>query len=76
MASISTKEENGEEMIDLTDLVKAYDMLKESKNAGLSTGEAVIMISYIVKDLLIVGGILGTIIWFRKTRNIGNTDEK
>ena len=53
-------------MIDLTDLVEAYTMLKESKDAGLSTGEVIIMISYIIKDLLIVGGILGTIIWFRK----------
>ncbi len=55
-------------MIDLTDLIEAYGMLKESKDAGLSTGEAIIMMSYIVKDLLIVGGILGTIIWFRKNK--------
>ena len=53
-------------MIDFTDLIEAYTMLKESKDAGLSTSEAIIMISYIIKDLLIVGGILGTIIWFRK----------
>jgi len=57
-------------MIDFTDLVEAYNMLKESKAAELSTKETIIMISYIIKDLLIVGGILGTIIWFRKNKKV------
>ena len=52
----------------LTDLVEAIGLLKEAKSAGLSVWEAVIMILFIVKDLLIVGGILGTIIWFKKNK--------
>ena len=55
-------------MLSLTDLIEAFSMLKESRNSGLSTLEAIIMISYNIKDLLIVGGILGTIIWFKKNR--------
>jgi hypothetical protein len=53
----------------LTDLVEAINMIKSAKSAGLSGWEAIVMIMFIVKDLLIIGGILGTIIWFIKKRN-------
>ena len=52
----------------LTDLIEALGMLKEAKNAGLSMWEAIIIILFILKDLLIVGGILGTIVWLWKHR--------
>ena len=54
----------------LTDLIEAIGMLKEAKAAGLSMWEAIIIILFILKDLLIVGGILGTIVWLWKNRNI------
>ena len=53
----------------LTDLVEAINMIKSAKSADLSGWEAIVMIMFIVKDLLIIGGILGTIIWFVKKRN-------
>ena len=54
----------------LTDLIEAISMLKEAKSAGLSMWEAIILILFILKDLLIVGGILGTIVWLWKNRKI------
>ena len=54
----------------LTDLIEAIGILKEAKSAGLSMWEAMIIILFILKDLLIVGGILGTIIWLWKNRNM------
>ena len=63
-------------MISFTDLIEAYGMLKESKSAGLSPLEATVMISYIVKDLLIVGGILGVVIWLIKRKGETNGNNK
>ncbi len=54
----------------LTDFIEAIGMLKEAKSAGLSMWEAVIVILFILKDLIIVGGILGTIVWLWKNRNV------
>ena len=54
----------------LTDLIEAIGMLKEAKSAGLSMWEAITLILFVIKDIAIVGGILGTIIWFRKNRNV------
>ena len=50
----------------LTDIIKAYQMLQTSKAAGLDFWEGLILILFILKDILIVGGILGTIIWYVK----------
>ena len=61
-------------MISLTDLIEAFNMLKESKNSGLSSLEAIVMISYIIKDLLIVGGILAVIVWFKKQTSKGESN--
>jgi hypothetical protein len=53
----------------LTDILKAYEMLMTSKSAGLSFWEGLMLFLFILKDLLIVGGILGVIVWYIKYRN-------
>ena len=52
-------------MISFTDIIEAFNMVNEAKNSGLSGLEATVLILYIVKDLLIVSAVLGTIIWFK-----------
>ena len=52
-----------------TDLIEGLALLKEARSSGLSVWEAVIMILFVLKDIVIVGGILGTIIWYVKGRN-------
>ena len=52
----------------LTDILKAYDMLQTSKSAGLDFWEGLILILFILKDIAIVGGILGTIVWYIKRK--------
>ena len=54
----------------LTDLVEAIGMLKDAKNSGLQMWEAITLFAFILKDLLIVGGILGTIVWLWKNRHV------
>ena len=60
----------------LTDLVEAIGMLKDAKNSGLQMWEAITLFAFILKDVLIVGGILGTIIWYVKRRDtpVDSTD--
>ena len=58
------------QLAQFSDLIKAYEMLVTAKSSGLDLWEAIIMILFILKDIVIVGGILGTIIWFRKNRNV------
>ena len=52
-----------------SDIITAYEMLVTAKSSGLSVWEAVVMILFILKDIAIVGGILGTIIWYVKRKN-------
>ena len=52
-----------------TDLIEGLALLKEARSSGLSVWEAVIMILFVLKDIAIVGGILGTIIWYIKGRD-------
>ena len=52
-----------------TDLIEGLNLLKEARSSGLSVWEAVVMILFILKDIAIVGGILGTIIWYVKRKN-------
>ena len=52
-----------------TDLIEGLNLLKEARSSGLSVWEAVVMILFILKDIAIVGGILGTIIWYIKGRD-------
>ena len=49
-----------------SDIITAYEMLVTAKSSGLDMWEAIIMILFILKDIVIVGGILGTIIWYVK----------
>jgi|TARA_Y100000310_G_scaffold114226_1_gene112731 hypothetical protein len=55
-------------MVSFTDMVEAFNMLKESKNSGLTPLEATVMISYVLKDLLIVAAILRVVIWFKQIK--------
>ena len=55
-----------------TDLIEGLPLLKEARSSGLSVWEAVIMILFVLKDIAIVGGILGTIIWYVKGKNASN----
>ena len=52
-----------------TDLIEGLALLKEARSSGLSVWEAVVMMLFIVKDIAIFGGILGTIIWYIKGRD-------
>ena len=52
-----------------SDIITAYEMLVTAKSSGLDMWEAIIMILFILKDIVIVGGILGTIIWYIKGRD-------
>ena len=49
-----------------TDLIEGINLLREARSSGLSVWEAIVMILFILKDIAIVGGILGTIIWYVK----------
>ena len=53
----------------ITDILKAYDMIVTAKSSGLDFWEGFILILFILKDIAIVGGILGTFIWYVKGRD-------
>ena len=53
----------------LTDLIKAYEMIITAKSSGLDFWEGLILVLFILKDIAIVGGILGTFIWYVKGRD-------
>ena len=57
------------QLAQFTDLIEGLALLKEAKSSGLSVWEAVVMILFILKDIAIVGGILGTIILYIKGRD-------
>ena len=57
------------ELAQLTDIIKAYDMIVTAKSSGLDFWEGFILILFILKDIAIVGGILGTIIWYVRGRD-------
>ena len=52
----------------LTDIIGAYQKIKTAKTAGLDLWEGIILILFILKDIAIVGGILGTIVWYIKRK--------
>ena len=52
-----------------TDLIEGINLLREARSSGLDVWEAIVMILFILKDIVIVGGILGTIIWYIKGRD-------
>ena len=53
-----------------SDIITAYEMLVTAKSSGLDLWEAIIMILFILKDIVIVGGILGTIIWYVRRKDV------
>ena len=53
-----------------TDIIGAYEKIKVAKTAGLDFWEGFILILFILKDLLIVGGILAIIVWYLKEKKI------
>ena len=53
----------------LTDIIGAYEKIKTAKSAGLDLWEGIILALFILKDIAIVGGILGTIIWYIKRKD-------
>ncbi len=55
-----------------TDLIEGINLLREARSSGLSVWEAVVMVLFILKDIAIVGGILGTFIWYIKGKNVNN----
>ena len=54
------------QLAQFSDMIKAYEMIMTAKSSGLDFWEGFILILFILKDILIVGGILGTIIWYIK----------
>ena len=56
------------QLAQITDLIKAYEMIITAKSSGLDFWEGFILILFILKDIAIVGGILGTIIWYIKEK--------
>ena len=57
------------QLAQFSDLIKAYEMIITAKSGGLEFWEGLILILFILKDIVIVGGILGTIIWYIKGRD-------
>ena len=47
-----------------SDIVRAYEMIVTAKSSGLDLWEGIMLALFILKDVAIVGGILGTIIWY------------
>ena len=57
------------QLAQFSDIVKAYEMIVTAKTAGLDFWEGVMLALFILKDVAIVGGILGTFIWYVKGRD-------
>ena len=51
------------QLAQLTDIIGAYQKIQTAKSAGLDLWEGIILILFILKDIAIVGDILGTIVW-------------
>ena len=57
------------QLAQFSDIIKAYEMIITAKSAGLEFWEGVMLALFILKDIVIVGGILGTIIWYVKRKD-------
>ena len=53
-----------------SDIIKAYEMVVTAKSSGLDFWECIMLALFILKDIAIVGGILGTIIWYIKRKDV------
>ena len=54
------------QLAQFSDLIKAYEMVITAKSSGLDLWEGIMLALFILKDIAIVGGILGTFIWYVK----------
>ena len=52
-----------------TDLIEGLALLKEARSSGLDLWEGIMLALFILKDIVIVGGILGTIIWYVRRKD-------
>ena len=52
-----------------SDLIKAYEMIITAKSSGLDLWEGIMLALFILKDVAIVGSILGTFIWYVRRRD-------
>ena len=57
------------QLAQFSDLIKAYEMVVTAKSSGLDLWEGIMLALFILKDIAIVGGILGTFIWYVKRKN-------
>ena len=57
------------QLAQFSDLIKAYEMVITAKSSGLDLWEGIMLALFILKDIAIVGGILGTFIWYVKGKN-------
>ena len=55
-----------------TDLIEGLALLREARSSGLDVWEGIIMILFILKDIAIVGGILGVIVWYIRNKEIND----
>jgi len=56
------------QLAQFSDLIKAYEMVITAKSSGLDLWEGIMLALFILKDIAIVGGILGTFIWYVKEK--------
>ena len=52
-----------------SDMIKAYEMIITAKSSGLDLWEGIMLALFILKDVAIVGSILGTFIWYVRRRD-------
>ena len=57
------------QLAQFSDLIKAYEMVITAKSSGLDLWEGIMLALFILKDIAIVGGILGTFIWYVRRRD-------
>ena len=60
------------QLAQFSDLIKAYEMVITAKSSGLDLWEGIMLALFILKDVAIVGGILGTFIWYVKRNYIND----
>ena len=57
------------QLAQFSDLIKAYEMVITAKSSGLDLWEGIMLSLFILKDVAIVGSILGTFIWYVRRRD-------
>ena len=57
------------QLAQFSDIIKAYEMVVTAKSSGLDLWEGIMLALFILKDVAIVGSILGTFIWYVRRRD-------